>query len=157
MVVPHDKTTANRHGLALMYSMRLHITTLPSWHWFVCWAASVRWSCWLRGSLRSWEDVLHISGQNAPASIRFPLRSGILEEQSGMSRPMSRCHWIQVSSDSWGNVWFDLVVFVLEVYFLWRCDVNDGIKVLKLCCAKNKLKETMYTSVLTSIWANGRQ
>lgn len=55
-----------------------------------------------------------------------------------------------------GNVWFVLVVFVLEVFLqgrasLWislQCDINDGIKVLKLLCTKNKLNDAVYISLL---------
>lgn len=128
--------------------------TLPS-RALVCvyWAtAFMSWLCWVRGSLKSGEDIAY----------QWPESAGILScflkckaPWSYSARWVVQCHTAtksryQVCHEVMCGLWFLLLRFVLQGRSsLWispKCDINDRIKVLKLCCTKNKLNEAMYMS-----------
>lgn len=123
------------------------------------------WLCWVRGSLKSWEDIAYQWPESAGIPSVF-LKCKVPWSYS--ARWVVQCH---TATKYRYQVYFEVMCVVCSCGFcswgflqgrpsLWislHCDINNGLKVLKFCRTDNKMNEAMYTSLLMRIWEDGIQ
>ena len=149
-----------RFNVQYNVTTRYQISETPSAarrrRFFVCTEQQRSWAgCAESEVVGSHEKILHISDQRALARHQVSAKP---EAPWGYSARWDvQCHTAaesryQVCREVMCGLflWFFLrfFIFLQACGFSLQCDINDGIKILKLCCANNKLSDAMYISVL---------
>lgn len=138
--------------------------------------AFMSWLCWVRGSLKSWEGIAYQWPESAGRLSGF-LKRKVPWSYSARCRPMSRCYEI-LNPGIRCVMRYCVVCFLyfllLRFLFLqgrpslWislQCDINNGIKVLKLCCTKEQTEGSYVHEFVgvnlnkwyTVVWCNVKQ